>query len=132
MKKTIILLLVLILISCSFSVSATTYYVNTTGNDTTGDGSSSNPYASLYKANIVSRDDDSIIIGNGIYTDYDNSMINIQYKNLTIIGEINVIKCLLDSDYCTSTTQKENAKLLFFILVISGTILILYSKDFFK
>jgi hypothetical protein len=44
-----------------------TFYVSTTGNDTTGDGSLGNAYLTLSKAESVASDGDSVILGAGIF-----------------------------------------------------------------
>ena len=49
-------------------------YVSTTGNDTTGDGTKENPFATIYHANEVITDNSkenqyTIVVGNGTYTD---------------------------------------------------------------
>jgi hypothetical protein len=46
MRKVLILFFSLL----SSSLSASTYYIDTSGNDNTGTGSASNPWKSLYKA----------------------------------------------------------------------------------
>jgi hypothetical protein len=56
------------------SVKTTKLYVSTTGDDTTGDGSKSNPYATLLKANDMVTDNSEyhkyeIIVADGTYTD---------------------------------------------------------------
>ena len=55
-------------------VKTTKLYVSTTGNDTTGDGSKGNPYATLLKANDMVTDNSEyhkyeIIVADGTYTD---------------------------------------------------------------
>jgi hypothetical protein len=45
-----------------------TYYIATTGNDTTGDGSSSNPWLTLQKFLDTSSDNDTLIVKDGTYT----------------------------------------------------------------
>jgi len=44
-----------------------TWYVETTGNDTTGDGSSGNPYLTLAKAETSASDGDTINVGSGTF-----------------------------------------------------------------
>lgn len=46
-----------------------TFYVATTGNDTTGDGSVGNPYATPSKAHSVAADGDTIEIADGTYVE---------------------------------------------------------------
>ena len=45
-----------------------TYYIATTGNDTTGDGSSSNPWLTLSKFLTARVDNDTLIVKDGTYT----------------------------------------------------------------
>ena len=45
-----------------------TYYIATTGNDTTGNGSSGNPWATISKAFTSSADGDTIVCAAGTYT----------------------------------------------------------------
>lgn len=45
-----------------------TYYIATTGNDTTGDGSSGNPWLTISKANSSSTTGDTIVLAAGTYT----------------------------------------------------------------
>ena len=46
-----------------------TIYVATTGNDTTGNGSRVNPYASLTKAMTVAAGGDGILLADGTYAE---------------------------------------------------------------
>jgi hypothetical protein len=57
------------------------WYVATTGNDTTGNGSSGNPYATLQKAHDVASANDTVYIAAGTYTATCSGT-----KNLTVIG----------------------------------------------
>ena len=57
-------------------------YVSPTGDDTNGDGSSSNPYQHIYKAIDASADGDTIICKSGTYKD--ELYRNIGEKNITI------------------------------------------------
>ena len=68
-----------------------TYYMATTGNDTTGDGSMGNPFLTLHKSFQVMHGGDTLIIEDGTYTGSSN-VINIQHhppsgslQNWTII-----------------------------------------------
>jgi hypothetical protein len=49
-----------------------TYYISTTGDDTTGDGSSSNPWATLQKFLTASAENDTLIVKDGTYTITEN------------------------------------------------------------
>ena len=55
----------------SVSGGAITYYVATTGNDTDGDGSPSNPFASLSKGVSQLKAGDTLVIREGSYPDQD-------------------------------------------------------------
>ncbi len=63
------------------------WYVDTTGNDTTGDGSMSKPFATIQKGVNAAASGDTIIIKNGIYEGVGNRDIVIRYKSLFIEGE---------------------------------------------
>ena len=73
--------LLLILFS-SFSF-ATTIHVATTGSDDAGDGTESNPYATIQKGVDISVEGDTVFINNGEY--FEN--ISIEAKNINVIGE---------------------------------------------
>ena len=60
-------------------------YVSPTGSDTTGDGSSSNPYQHIYKAIDEANDGDTIICKPGTYNESEGRIIT--DKNLTIQSE---------------------------------------------
>ena len=66
MKKYITILFLIV----SLAVNATNYYVSTTGNDVTGNGTIGTPWASLYKASqMVTTSGDVINITAGSYTE---------------------------------------------------------------
>jgi len=70
----------------SDSVSAqATYYVSTTGSDTTGDGSAGNPWLNTSYAVGQAASGDTIVVAAGEYIE--NATITIN-KNLTIIGSL--------------------------------------------
>jgi predicted outer membrane repeat protein len=81
----IILFSFAILISLS-SASAADWYVNTTGNDTSGDGSAVNPYLTIGKGINSASDDDIVIISDGIYSGTGNTEIQID-KDIYITGQ---------------------------------------------
>lgn len=59
-----------------------TYYISTTGNNSTGDGSFGNPWESLsYATGRVSAGDDDCYIYNNYFK---NSRMGIQYNNAQI------------------------------------------------
>lgn len=59
-----------------------TYYIATTGNDTTGDGSSGNPWLTISKAHTAASSGDTVMVAAGTYTWTDQTFT----KSLTIIG----------------------------------------------
>jgi len=64
---------------------ATTYYVSTTGNDTTGNGSVNLPYATINKALSISPSPNTISVAPGTYTPVSTGKITISIP-VTIIG----------------------------------------------
>ena len=60
-------LLLITLLTLSFSLSAKTLYVATTGNDTTGTGSITEPYASIMKAHQSVVAGDTVYVRGGTY-----------------------------------------------------------------
>src|SRR5690606_7327633 len=51
------------------TAKATTYYISTTGNDATGDGSIGSPWKTLYKATSVVTSGNIIHVNAGTYTE---------------------------------------------------------------
>jgi hypothetical protein len=92
MKKIFSILFVLVL-ALSFSLVTatpvaaiplgTTYYVSTSGNDTTGDGSAGAPWLTIQHAVGTAASGDTIMVAAGTYVEVGQIVIN---KNLTIIG----------------------------------------------
>ena len=81
MRKVLILFFSLL----SSSLSASTYYIDTSGNDNTGTGSASNPWKSLYKAcNSVKTPGDIIHVNAGTYIETRPSILAV---NVSIEGE---------------------------------------------
>jgi predicted outer membrane repeat protein len=81
-----LLFLTLTVLFCVSTVSANEIYVNTTGNDTSGTGTSDNPYLTI-QTGINNLDPDGTIrIAKGEYSGVNNTNITID-KNMTIIGE---------------------------------------------
>lgn len=75
-----------VLISVSCVSAASQVYVNTTGNDITGDGTQANPYQTIGKG-IGSVDlNGTVNIANGNYSGTGNTGIIIS-KNMTIVGQ---------------------------------------------
>jgi hypothetical protein len=69
MKKTFTILLLLLLLTTIHPVAAQghVYYVDLGGSDTTGDGSSGNPWASIRFAASQVQADDLVLINPGVY-----------------------------------------------------------------
>jgi len=82
--------------TATYRNTGTTYYVSTTGNDTTGDGSSGNPWATLQKANDTAAAGSQIMVADGRY-----APVNIT-KNISFIaqnaGKVYVGTFLANSD----------------------------------
>jgi len=94
MKK--ILLFLLILINC-FLINGATYYISPTGNDATGNGSSANPWKTLYKAcNSVTTAGDIISVSPGTYLAADNAQPVVLAVGVSVIGassSTSIIEC---------------------------------------
>jgi hypothetical protein len=75
-----------VLMSLSCASAASTVYVNTTGNDTTGNGSAENPFLTIQKGVDNVTNGDTIIIAHGQYNGTGNTNLTIN-KNMIIIGE---------------------------------------------
>lgn len=75
-----------VLFFCMSTISANEVYVNTTGNDDTGDGSAGNPYLTIQKGISSIQDNGTLKIGNGKYSGVNNTNITID-RNMNIIGE---------------------------------------------
>lgn len=81
-------ILLVFLSSISPSYAATTWYVATTGNDSTGDGSSGNPWLTLQKCHNSAASGDTCIIQAGTYTTASTSQfVSISKSNLTFQSE---------------------------------------------
>ena len=82
-----ILLILLILISCEIieDVSGATYYISPTGNNSTGDGSYNNPFASLSHAATVAISGDLIRVLSGTYNDPNRVVLA---AGVSILGNI--------------------------------------------
>jgi predicted outer membrane repeat protein len=88
-KTQIIIILVslfVVLISISCVSASSTVYVNTTGNDTIGNGSSENPYLTIQKGMDSINPNGTIYIADGTYKDTGNTNLTIN-KNMTLIGQ---------------------------------------------
>ncbi len=69
MKLIVLALLGIFVLMALGSASGADIYVDTTGSDTTGDGSSGNPYATIQKGVDEASDGDTINIADGTYTE---------------------------------------------------------------
>lgn len=93
-NKTSIMLILVTLFAILISVSAIsatptigpTVYVNTTGNDTTGDGSAANPFLTVQKGVDLVDTNGTVIIADGVYSGDGNHNINIG-RDMTIQGQ---------------------------------------------
>lgn len=106
-----------VLFFCMGTISANEVYVNTTGNDDTGDGSAGNPYLTIQKGINSIQDNGTLKIGNGIYNGVNNTNITID-RNMSIIGESQA-GTILDG---------ENLNRIFFIQ--SGVNVFIYNLTF--
>ena len=77
--------------------SATTYWVSPSGNDSTGNGSASNPYATIQKAIDVSASGDLIFIKAGTYTGAGNNNLVITNKSLMFWSESGPNQTIIDA-----------------------------------
>lgn len=101
-----------------------TFYIATTGNDTTGNGSESTPWATLTKANASSANGDTIILQDGTYTwsslgpmsslriyqaetvggaILDGAGGHISYSAGSLLGDINVVGIVFQNMISTSS-----------------------------
>ena len=108
MKKFISLVLALImaLSLTTIALGANTIYVSTTGNDSTGDGSSANPYATFLKAASVAAEGDTIMLTAGNHGDL--GTLGTVAKNLSIVGADGAVATFLGfsaNDYGTVTIK---------------------------
>ena len=70
--------LLILLLTISSTVSATTYYIDPNGNDNTGNGSSGSPWKTLYKAcNSVTTSGDIIHVNAGTYTENNTCILRV-------------------------------------------------------
>ena len=94
MKKTLAIMLALIMVlalvpTVAFAAGNTIYVDANNGDDTTGDGTQTNPYATVGKAAAEKAESgDTIMLGEGNYTLYNIPSDNTtKGKNLTFIGQ---------------------------------------------
>ena len=65
----------IVLLSAPLASAQTTYYVATTGDDTTGTGASGNPFQTIQRAADLVNPGDTVIVRDGIYTTSDWGLI---------------------------------------------------------
>ncbi|XP_004342411.2 hypothetical protein CAOG_08242 [Capsaspora owczarzaki ATCC 30864] len=80
--------IVLALVLLAASTVATDRFVSSNdGDDVTGTGDQATPFASIRKALSVALDGDTIRLADGLYTGMDNIGVNLDAKDLDIVGE---------------------------------------------
>ena len=86
------------------SVSGATYYISPTGDDTTGDGTDENPWATLHKAFGEMVGGDTLILKDGVYIGENNMMDNNHKLPIgsddayTIVKAENVGEAIIDGE----------------------------------
>ena len=108
MKKfiSLVLALVMALSLTTIAWGANTIYVSTTGSDSTGDGSSANPYATFLKAASEAAEGDTIMLTAGNHGDL--GTLGTVAKNLSIVGADGAVATFLGfsaNDYGTVTIK---------------------------
>jgi len=78
------------------SLVQTPIYVATDGNDTTGDGSPENPFASIQKGINCAVDGQSVIVRPGVYTGPGNRDIDFGGRAITLRSESGPENCIID------------------------------------
>jgi len=77
----------LIFLLFAYQVLSLTLYISPSGNDFTGNGTTSGPFKTLSKALAIAHADDTIFINKGIYYYYSQFNENLQItKNINIVG----------------------------------------------
>ncbi|MCX6834071.1 MAG: DUF1565 domain-containing protein, partial [candidate division Zixibacteria bacterium] len=77
--------------------NSVTWFVATTGNDETGDGSNDNPFATFQKAIDAASDGDIVLVAGGTYTGTGNHDIDIN-KNVTVRSENGPASTVIDCE----------------------------------
>ena len=87
------------------------WHVATTGNDTTGDGTYGNPFATIQRGIDVARDCDTVMVHDGTY----NEHISINSKSIVLASENgrDYTSVLSDTSRCVTVTNSDS-------LVIDG------------
>jgi predicted outer membrane repeat protein len=86
MLMLMVLLGLFVVLTSVSSVSASTVYVNTTGDDKNGNGSAENPYQTIGKGIINVEENGTVQIANGKYSGTGNTNVTID-RSMTIAGQ---------------------------------------------
>jgi hypothetical protein len=88
MKKILLLMALVLVFQAGHGVHAATYYIATTGSDFSGDGSSTNPWATINHALSKINAGDAIMVQPGTYpqSTYININDPVRHANITITG----------------------------------------------
>ena len=84
------------LASTALTATSSAVYVSPTGSDTSGTGTSSNPYQTISKAISSTSNEGTIYLYNGTYSGTGNTGITIDSKNLTITAMDNTVDTIID------------------------------------
>ena len=76
-----------------------TIYVATTGSDTTGNGTSSNPFASLQKGLDEAVSGTTVLVLDGTYTGATNRSLDFKGKDIYLKSSGGAANCIIDCDY---------------------------------
>ena len=87
------------------------WYVSTTGNDTTGDGSEGNPFATIQKGIDMADDGDTVLVADGTYTGDGNRDIDFSGKSIILISENGPEFAIID---CEETPEDYHGGIYFF------------------
>ena len=97
LKTRFFVCLALLLVCFSLFSQAATNWVSPTGNNTTGNGSATNPYATIQKAIDVSATGDLIILKAGTYAGTGNANLSVTSESLTIWSESGPSNTIVDA-----------------------------------
>ena len=91
------LLTALFSITCSTSLFAATWNVATTGNDSSGNGEVSSPFATIQKAIDTAASSDTISVASGTYSGAGNANLNFLGKTLQLVSQSGPEATLVDA-----------------------------------